>query len=46
MSPVRNMAESIRNVGADVVQQYMKAALIDEMEIHVVPPLLGGGARL
>jgi dihydrofolate reductase len=32
--------------GADVAQQYMKAGLIDEMEIHVVPVLLGGGARL
>ncbi len=32
--------------GADVVQQYLKAGLIDEMEIHVVPVLLGGGARL
>lgn len=32
--------------GADVAQQYMKAGLIDEMEIHVVPVLLGDGARL
>jgi dihydrofolate reductase len=32
--------------GADVVQQYLKAGLIDEMEIHVVPLLLGDGARL
>jgi dihydrofolate reductase len=32
--------------GAEVVQQYLKAGLIDEMEIHVVPVLLGGGARL
>ncbi|HEV8657855.1 MAG TPA: dihydrofolate reductase family protein [Thermoanaerobaculia bacterium] len=32
--------------GADVAQQYLKAGLIDEMEIHVVPLLLGGGARL
>jgi dihydrofolate reductase len=32
--------------GADVAQQYLKAGLIDEMEIHVVPILLGGGARL
>lgn len=32
--------------GADVVQQYMKAGLVDEMEIHVVPVLLGSGARL
>jgi dihydrofolate reductase len=32
--------------GADIVQQYLKAGLIDEMEIHVVPPLLGSGSRL
>jgi len=32
--------------GASVAQQYLSAGLIDEMEIHVVPRLLGGGARL
>jgi dihydrofolate reductase len=32
--------------GANVAQQYLKAGLIDEMEIHVVPLLLGGGTRL
>jgi len=32
--------------GADVAQQYLRAGLIDEMEIHVVPLLLGDGARL
>jgi dihydrofolate reductase len=32
--------------GADVAQQYLRAGLIDEMQIHVVPVLLGGGARL
>lgn len=32
--------------GADVAGQYLKAGLIDEMEIHVVPLLLGDGARL
>jgi dihydrofolate reductase len=32
--------------GADVIQQYLAAGLIDEMELHVVPLLLGGGARL
>jgi len=32
--------------GADVAQQYLKAGLIDEMEVHVVPLLLGDGARL
>jgi dihydrofolate reductase len=32
--------------GADVAQQYLAAGLIDEIEIHVVPVLLGDGARL
>ena len=32
--------------GADAAQQYLRARLIDEMEIHVVPLLLGGGSRL
>ena len=32
--------------GANVAQQYLKAGLIDEMQIHVVPVILGGGARL
>ena len=32
--------------GANVAQQYLKAGLIDEMQIHLVPVLLGAGARL
>jgi dihydrofolate reductase len=32
--------------GAEIAQQYMKAGLIDEMELHVVPLLLGRGSRL
>jgi dihydrofolate reductase len=32
--------------GADVTQQYLAAGLIDEMEIALVPVLLGGGTRL
>jgi dihydrofolate reductase len=32
--------------GANVAQQYLKAGLIDEMDLHVVPVLLGDGARL
>jgi dihydrofolate reductase len=32
--------------GANVAQQYLAAGLIDEMQIHVVPVLLGDGARL
>jgi dihydrofolate reductase len=32
--------------GASIVQQYLAAGLLDEIEIHIVPLLLGGGARL
>jgi dihydrofolate reductase len=32
--------------GAQVVNQYLAAGLLDELELHVVPVLLGGGARL
>jgi dihydrofolate reductase len=32
--------------GADVINQYLAAGLVDEVELHVVPRLLGGGARL
>jgi dihydrofolate reductase len=32
--------------GANVARQYLAASLVDEMEIHLVPILLGGGARL
>jgi dihydrofolate reductase len=32
--------------GADVAQQYLAAGLIDELNLSVVPLLLGGGTRL
>ena len=32
--------------GADVINQYLAAGLVDELHLHVVPLLLGGGARL
>ncbi len=32
--------------GAKVAQQYIRAGLVDEMEISLVPILLGGGERL
>ena len=32
--------------GASAAQQYLAAGLVDEMEISVVPTLLGSGARL
>ena len=32
--------------GGQVVQQYLAAGLLDELELHVVPVVLGDGARL
>ncbi len=32
--------------GADIINQYLAAGLVDEFELHIVPLLLGGGARL
>jgi dihydrofolate reductase len=32
--------------GADVIQQYLRAGLVDEMILHLVPVLLGGGTPL
>jgi dihydrofolate reductase len=32
--------------GAQVIQQYLAAGLLDELELHIVPVLLGDGARL
>jgi dihydrofolate reductase len=32
--------------GANIVQQFLKAELLDEIQIHLVPVLLGGGRRL
>jgi dihydrofolate reductase len=32
--------------GADVINQYLAAGLLDELEVHVAPLVLGGGARL
>jgi dihydrofolate reductase len=32
--------------GANVAQQYLKAGLLDELQIHLVPVLLGEGVRL
>ena len=32
--------------GADVINQYLTARLVDEIELHVVPILLSSGARL
>lgn len=32
--------------GASTIQQYLRARLIDEMHVAIVPILLGGGERL
>jgi dihydrofolate reductase len=32
--------------GASVAQQYLDAGLLDELQLHIVPLLLGDGARL
>ena len=32
--------------GANVINEFLAAGLLDELELHVVPILLGGGARL
>ena len=39
----RNVAVS---GGADVVQQFLAAGLLDELQVHVAPVLLGDGVRL
>jgi dihydrofolate reductase len=44
------VAAGDRNVGigggADVVQQYLRAGLLDEIQVHVIPLFLGAGVRL
>lgn len=32
--------------GANIAQQYLKAGLVDEIQLHLVPVLLGEGVRL
>src|SRR5881227_4482886 len=32
--------------GAQIINQYLAAGLLDELELHIVPVLLAGGARL
>ena len=32
--------------GANVAQQYLRAGLLDELQIHIAPVLLGDGVRL
>jgi dihydrofolate reductase len=32
--------------GADIINQYLAAGLVDELEVHIAPLILGGGERL
>jgi dihydrofolate reductase len=32
--------------GAEVIQQYLRAGAVDDLQLHVVPLFLGGGTRL
>jgi dihydrofolate reductase len=32
--------------GANTIQQYLAARLVDELQVHIAPMLLGGGVRL
>jgi dihydrofolate reductase len=32
--------------GANVIQQYLRAGVVDEFQVHVAPVFLGGGVRL
>jgi dihydrofolate reductase len=38
--------KNVRLMGADISQQFLKAALVDEISIQVAPVLLGEGVRL
>lgn len=33
-------------MGAETIQQFLRAGLLDELQINLVPVLLGGGTRL
>jgi dihydrofolate reductase len=32
--------------GAQIINEYLTAGLVDELELHIVPLILGGGERL
>ena len=38
--------QKVSVMGADVPQQAIRAGLLDELQIHVIPVLLGDGKRL
>lgn len=38
--------KDVRLMGADIAQQFLRAGLLDEIQINLVPVLLGDGVRL
>ena len=50
LAQAQQEAAGDRNVsvagGANVVQQFLRAGLLDEMQLHIVPVFLGGGVPL
>lgn len=38
--------KNVRLMGADITQQFLRAGLVDEIQINLVPVLLGEGTRL
>lgn len=38
--------QKYRGRGANIAQQHLKAGLLDEIQIHLVPILVGDGRRL
>ena len=39
-------ADVIVGGGADVARQYLRAGAVDELRLHLIPVILGGGGRL
>ena len=45
-SAVTGDRDVVRGGGADIARQYLRAGLVDEIQIHLVHTLLGNGVRL
>jgi dihydrofolate reductase len=43
---VRRSRRSVEPGGGSAIRQYLAANLLDELQLHIVPILLNGGARL
>ncbi len=43
---VKGATKNVGLMGANTAQQYIKAGLLDEIQIHLVPVLLGEGIQL